>query len=97
VKPNEINEVILVGGMTRMPRVSDTVKTIFGRDASKGANPDDSDEAVAIGAAIQGGVLAGNVTDILLLDVARLLSRKQTRPTLFVLILKKVSLCSHCH
>ena len=69
VKPNEINEVILVGGMTRMPRVSDTVKTIFGRDPSKGVNPD---EAVAIGAAIQGGVLAGNVTDILLLDVTPL-------------------------
>jgi molecular chaperone DnaK len=69
VKPNEINEVILVGGMTRMPRVSDTVKTIFGREPSKGVNPD---EAVAIGAAIQGGVLAGNVTDILLLDVTPL-------------------------
>jgi molecular chaperone DnaK len=69
VKPNEINEVILVGGMTRMPRVSDTVKSIFGRDPSKGVNPD---EAVAIGAAIQGGVLAGNVTDILLLDVTPL-------------------------
>jgi molecular chaperone DnaK len=69
VKPNEINEVILVGGMTRMPRVSDTVKTIFGREPSKGVNPD---EAVAIGAAIQGGVLAGHVTDILLLDVTPL-------------------------
>ncbi|ESK97381.1 heat shock protein [Moniliophthora roreri MCA 2997] len=69
VKANEINEVILVGGMTRMPRVSDTVKSIFGRDPSKGVNPD---EAVAKGAAIQGGVLAGNVTDILLLDVTPL-------------------------
>ena len=69
VKPNEINEVILVGGMTRMPRVVETVKTIFGREPSKGVNPD---EAVAIGAAIQGGVLAGNVTDILLLDVTPL-------------------------
>jgi len=69
VKPNEINEVILVGGMTRMPRVAETVKTIFGREPSKGVNPD---EAVAIGAAIQGGVLAGNVTDILLLDVTPL-------------------------
>lgn len=69
VKPNEIDEVILVGGMTRMPRVIETVKTIFGRDPSKGVNPD---EAVAIGAAIQGGVLAGNVTDILLLDVTPL-------------------------
>ncbi|TFK44939.1 heat shock protein 70 family [Crucibulum laeve] len=69
VKANEINEVILVGGMTRMPRVADTVKSIFGREPSKGVNPD---EAVAIGASIQGGVLAGNVTDILLLDVTPL-------------------------
>ncbi|KAH7883285.1 heat shock protein [Phlebopus sp. FC_14] len=69
VKANEINEVILVGGMTRMPKVGDTVKSIFGRDPSKGVNPD---EAVAIGASIQGGVLAGNVTDILLLDVTPL-------------------------
>lgn len=69
VKASEIDEVILVGGMTRMPRVVDTVKGIFGRDPSKGVNPD---EAVAIGAAIQGGVLAGNVTDILLLDVTPL-------------------------
>ncbi len=69
IKPSDINEVILVGGMTRMPRVVETVKTIFGREPSKGVNPD---EAVAIGASIQGGVLAGNVTDILLLDVTPL-------------------------
>ena len=69
VKASEINEVILVGGMSRMPRVVETVKSIFGREPSKGVNPD---EAVAIGAAIQGGVLAGNVTDILLLDVTPL-------------------------
>jgi molecular chaperone DnaK len=69
LKPNEIQEVILVGGMTRMPRVIETVKTVFGREPSKGVNPD---EAVAIGAAIQGGVLAGNVTDVLLLDVTPL-------------------------
>ncbi|KAH9926100.1 heat shock protein [Fomitopsis serialis] len=69
VKASEVNEVILVGGMTRMPKVVDTVKTIFGREPSKGVNPD---EAVAIGASIQGGVLAGNVTDILLLDVTPL-------------------------
>ena len=69
IKPSEINEVILVGGMTRMPRVAETVKSIFGREPSKGVNPD---EAVAIGASIQGGVLAGNVTDILLLDVTPL-------------------------
>lgn len=69
VKASEINEVILVGGQTRMPKVGEIVKSIFGREPSKGVNPD---EAVAIGAAIQGGVLAGNVTDILLLDVTPL-------------------------
>ena len=69
VKASEVNDVILVGGMSRMPKVVDTVKSIFGRDPSKGVNPD---EAVAIGASIQGGVLAGNVTDILLLDVTPL-------------------------
>ncbi|KAG6813292.1 hypothetical protein H0H92_012447 [Tricholoma furcatifolium] len=69
VKASQIDEVILVGGMSRMPRVVETVKGIFGRDPSKGVNPD---EAVAIGASIQGGVLAGNVTDILLLDVTPL-------------------------
>ncbi|KAG5220255.1 70-kilodalton heat shock protein [Salix suchowensis] len=57
--------------MTRMPRVGETVKSIFGRDPSKGVNPD---EAVAIGASIQGGVLAGNVTDILLLDKSQVFS-----------------------
>merc|ERR1712106_687021 len=58
---NEINEVILVGGMTRMPKVVEIVANVFGKPASKSVNPD---EAVAIGAAIQGGVLAGNVTDV---------------------------------
>ena len=69
VKASEVDEVILVGGMTRMPKVVDTVKSVFGREPSKGVNPD---EAVAIGASIQAGVLAGNVTDILLLDVTPL-------------------------
>lgn len=69
IKASEIQEVILVGGMSRMPRVIDTVKSVFGRDPSKGVNPD---EAVAVGASIQGGVLAGNVTDVLLLDVTPL-------------------------
>lgn len=69
VKASEVDEVILVGGMTRMPRVVETVKSVFGREPSKGVNPD---EAVAIGASIQAGVLAGNVTDILLLDVTPL-------------------------
>merc|ERR1712241_156376 len=66
---SDIGEVILVGGMSRMPKVQDTCKEIFGRTPSKAVNPD---EAVAMGAAIQGGVLAGDVTDVLLLDVTPL-------------------------
>ncbi|KAH8827934.1 heat shock protein 70 family [Flagelloscypha sp. PMI_526] len=69
VKASDIQEVILVGGMTRMPRVTETVKSIFGREPSKGVNPD---EAVAVGAAIQGHVLSGGAGDILLLDVTPL-------------------------
>ncbi|BES98923.1 heat shock 70 kDa protein cognate [Nesidiocoris tenuis] len=92
VKKNEIGEVLLVGGMTRMPKVQSTVQEIFGRQPSKAVNPD---EAVAVGAAVQGGVLAGDVTDVLLLDVTplslgietlggvftRLISRNTTIPT----------------
>lgn len=92
VKNSEIGDVLLVGGMSRMPKVQDTVKEIFGRPPSKAVNPD---EAVAIGAAIQGGVLAGEVKDILLLDVTplslgietlggvmtKLISRNTTIPT----------------
>lgn len=66
---SEIDEVILVGGMTRMPAVQERVKEIFGKAPSKGVNPD---EVVAIGAAIQGGVLTGEVKDVLLLDVTPL-------------------------
>ncbi len=69
LKANEINEIVLVGGMTRMPAVVEKVKAIFGKDPLKGVNPD---EVVAIGAAIQGGVLAGDVKDVLLLDVTPL-------------------------
>jgi len=69
VSKSDINEVLLVGGMTRMPKVQDTCQEIFGRTPSKAVNPD---EAVAMGAAIQGGVLAGDVTDVLLLDVTPL-------------------------
>jgi molecular chaperone DnaK len=67
--PSQIDEVILVGGMTRMPRIQQLVKDIFGKEGHKGVNPD---EVVAVGAAIQGGVLAGDVTDVLLLDVTPL-------------------------
>lgn len=66
---DQIDEIILVGGMTRMPAVQELVKKFFGKEGHKGVNPD---EVVAIGAAIQGGVLAGDVTDVLLLDVTPL-------------------------
>jgi molecular chaperone DnaK len=69
LSPSQIDEVILVGGMTRVPRVQQLVKDVFGREPHKGVNPD---EVVAIGAAIQGGVLSGDVTDVLLLDVTPL-------------------------
>jgi len=69
VTKSDIGEVILVGGMSRMPKVQETCKEIFGKAPSKAVNPD---EAVAMGAAIQGGVLAGDVTDVLLLDVTPL-------------------------
>ena len=66
---SEIDEVILVGGSTRIPMVQELVKNVFGKEPSKGVNPD---EAVAVGAAVQGGILSGNVKDILLLDVTPL-------------------------
>ena len=69
VEPKDIDEVVLVGGQTRMPRIQKLVKDLFGKDPHQGVNPD---EVVAIGAAIQGGVLAGDVKDLLLLDVTPL-------------------------
>jgi len=69
IKFSDIDEVVLVGGMTRMPKVVEVVKSLFGKEPHKGVNPD---EVVAVGAAIQGGVLSGEVKDILLLDVTPL-------------------------
>jgi len=69
ISSSDVGEVLLVGGMTRMPKVQETVEKLFNRKPSKGVNPD---EAVAMGAAIQGGVLSGNVKDVLLLDVTPL-------------------------
>jgi molecular chaperone DnaK len=69
LKPSDIDEIILVGGSTRIPAIQDAVKKFFGKDPSKGVNPD---EVVALGAAIQGGVLSGDVNDIVLLDVTPL-------------------------
>ena len=69
LKPNQIDEIILVGGSTRIPAIQEAVKKFFGKEPSKGVNPD---EVVALGAAIQGGVLAGDVKDVLLLDVTPL-------------------------
>lgn len=69
LQPSDIDDVILVGGSTRIPAIQEAVKKFFGKDASKGVNPD---EVVAIGAAIQGGVLTGEVKDVLLLDVTPL-------------------------
>jgi molecular chaperone DnaK len=82
---NEIDEVILVGGSTRIPKIQEVVKSFFGKDPSKGVNPD---EVVAIGAAIQGGVLTGDVQGVLLLDVTPLSLGIETMGNVFTKIIE---------
>jgi molecular chaperone DnaK len=86
LKPGEIDEVVLVGGSTRIPKVQEIVKKMFGKDPHKGVNPD---EVVAIGAAIQGGVLSGDVHDVLLLDVTPLSMGIETEGGIFTKLVER--------
>jgi molecular chaperone DnaK len=86
LKPSQIDEVVLVGGSTRMPRVQQIVKEIFGKDPHKGVNPD---EVVAVGAAIQGAVLTGEVKELLLLDVTPLSLGLETKGGVFTKLVER--------
>ncbi|MGP1587310.1 MAG: molecular chaperone DnaK [Treponemataceae bacterium] len=86
VSADDIDEVLLVGGSTRMPKVMQVVKEIFGKEGSKGVNPD---EAVAVGAAIQGGILGGDVKDVLLLDVTPLSLGIETMGAVFTKLIPR--------
>jgi molecular chaperone DnaK len=86
LKPSEVDEVVLVGGSTRMPRVQQIVKEIFGKEPHKGVNPD---EVVAVGAAIQGAVLTGSVSDVVLLDVTPLSLGLETKGGVMTVLVPK--------
>jgi len=88
VKPGQIDEVVLVGGMTRMPRVVEAVQTVFGKEPNRNINPD---EVVAVGAAVQGGILRGDIKDMILLDVTPLSIGLETHGGLFTKIIERNS------
>ncbi|GAH59675.1 unnamed protein product, partial [marine sediment metagenome] len=86
LKPKDIQEVVLVGGMTRMPKVQETVKNLFGREPHKGVNPD---EVVAVGAAVQAGIMAGEVKELLLLDITPLSLGIETLGAVFTKLIER--------
>src|SRR5207247_1461386 len=88
VKPADIDEVVLVGGSTRIPKVQQIVRELFGKEPHKGVNPD---EVVAVGAAVQAGVLSGEVTDVLLLDVTPLSLGIETLGGVFTRLIERTT------
>ena len=94
LKPSEVQKVLLVGGMTRMPVLQETVKQMFGKEPTKGVNPD---EIVAQGAAIQAGILSGNVTDIVLIDVTPLSLGIETQGGVFTKLIERNTVIPTSH